>query len=119
MLAKWSATSELIFEREQLLSLARLSVRAREEGRSIVYLPSGLDALALQKLPKIRTIAVAGRVVCCNSGHKSHIDYIVLQCPGPCVCTVSVCCSRLPMAEQDMASVGWSRVYPKVNAMQQ
>mmetsp|Transcript_42417 Transcript_42417/g.88626 ORF Transcript_42417/g.88626 Transcript_42417/m.88626 type:complete len:749 (+) Transcript_42417:41-2287(+) len=43
--------SGLIFEREQLLSLARLSVRAREEGRSIVYLPS----------------------------HKSHIDYIVLQ----------------------------------------
>ena len=48
VLVKWSATSELIFEREQLLSLARLSVRAREEGRSIVYLPSDLDALALQ-----------------------------------------------------------------------
>ncbi|CAE7583924.1 plsB [Symbiodinium pilosum] len=43
--------SGLVFEREQLLALARLSVRAREEGRSIIYLPS----------------------------HKSHIDYIVLQ----------------------------------------
>ncbi|CAE7575236.1 plsB, partial [Symbiodinium natans] len=43
--------SGLVFERQQLLSLAQLSVRAREEGRSIIYLPS----------------------------HKSHIDYIVLQ----------------------------------------
>ena len=34
--------AELVFEREQLLSLARLSVRAREEGRSIVFLPSHL-----------------------------------------------------------------------------
>lgn len=43
--------SGLIFEREQLKALATLSMRAREEGRSIVYLPS----------------------------HKSHIDYLVLQ----------------------------------------
>jgi len=43
--------SGLVFEREQLLALAQLSKRAREEGRSIIYLPS----------------------------HKSHIDYIVLQ----------------------------------------
>jgi len=43
--------SGLIFEREQLIALAALSHRAREEGRSIVYLPS----------------------------HKSHIDYLVLQ----------------------------------------
>ncbi|CAJ1400187.1 unnamed protein product [Effrenium voratum] len=43
--------SGLIFEREQLNALANLSMRARAEGRSIVYLPS----------------------------HKSHIDYLVLQ----------------------------------------
>eukprot|EP00913_Durusdinium_trenchii_P014651 g13745.t1 len=43
--------SGLIFEREQLTALAHLSMRAQQEGRSIVYLPS----------------------------HKSHIDYLVLQ----------------------------------------
>lgn len=34
--------SGLIFEHEQLRALAYLSARAREEGRSIVYLPSPL-----------------------------------------------------------------------------
>ena len=35
--------AELIFEREQLNALANLSMRARAEGRSIVYLPSCSD----------------------------------------------------------------------------